>query len=281
MISYNGDLAAQSDITIHQNRAFLYGDAVFETLKILDGKVLFIEDHYFRLMASMRIVRMEIPMRFTMEYMEQKVLELVNQLNLNASARARLTFFRKPGGYYLPTDNNTEFIITADALENPVYQFSDRMYEVDLFKDFYVTKQLLSTLKTTNKMVQITGSVFANENGLNNCLLLNDDKNVVEALQGNLFMLMGDKLITPPVADGCLNGIMRKQVLAIARKQEGLTVEEKSISPFDLQKADELFITNVIMGIQPVTKYRKKEYGNNLASELLKKLNAQIRLGLV
>ena len=281
MISYNGNLVAQSDITIHQNRAFLYGDAIFETLKILDGKVLFIEDHYFRLMASMRIVRMEIPMYFTMEYMEEKVLELVKHLNLSVSARARLTFFRKPGGYYLPTDNNAEFIITADVLDNPVYQFLDTAYEVDLFKDFYVTKQLLSSLKTANKMVQITGSVFANENGLNNCLLLNDDKNVVEALQGNLFMLMGNKLITPPVADGCLNGIMRKQVLTIAKKQEGLIVEEASISPFDLQKADELFITNVITGIQPITKYRKKEYGNNLASDLLKKLNAQIRLGLV
>ncbi len=281
MISYNGDLVAQSDIIIHQNRAFLYGDAIFETLKILDGKVLYIEDHYFRLMASMRIVRMEIPMYFTMEYMEEKVLELVKHLNLNISARARLTFFRKPGGYYLPTDNNAEFIITADVLDNSVYQFSNKAYEVDLFKDFYVTKQLLSSLKTANKMVQITGSVFANENGLNNCLLLNDDKNVVEALQGNLFMLMGNKLTTPPIADGCLNGVMRKQILTIARKQEGLIVEEASISPFDLQKADELFITNVITGIQPITKYRKKEYVNDLASDLLKKLNAQIRLGLV
>ena len=281
MISYNGSLTPQSDISIHQNRAFLYGDAIFETLKILDGKVLFIEDHYFRMMASMRIVRMEIPMYFTMEYMEEKVLELVQHLSMNASARARLTFFRKPGGYYLPTDNNTEFIITADVLENPVYQFSDTPYEVDLFKDFYVTKQLLSSLKSTNKMVQITGSIFAHENGLNNCLLLNDEKNVVEALQGNLFMLMGDKLITPPIADGCLNGIMRKQILKLAQKQEGITVKEASISPFDLQKADELFITNVIVGIQPVTKYRKKEYGNDLASDLLKKLNAQIRLGLV
>src|SRR5690606_26411967 len=130
--------------------------------------------------------------------------------------------------------------------------FENSTYEVDLFKDFYITKQLLSTLKTTNKMVQITGSIFANENGLDNCLLINDDKNVVEVLQGNLFMLKGTKLITPPLSDGCLNGIMRKQILSIARKIEGIEVSEESISPFDLQKADELFITNVIKGIQPV-----------------------------
>jgi branched-chain amino acid aminotransferase len=142
-----------------------------------------------------------------------------------------------------------------------------------------VTKQLLSTIKSNNRLVQITGSVFAHENGYENCLLMNDEKNVVEALQSNLFLLSGNQLSTPPVSDGCLNGVMRKQILAIARKIEGLEVLEESISPFDLQKADELFLTNVIKGVQPITKYRKKEYKSELAFELLKKLNAQIRLG--
>ncbi|MNY77615.1 4-amino-4-deoxychorismate lyase [compost metagenome] len=70
---------------------------------------------------------------------------------------------------------------------------------------------------------------------------------------------------------------MRKQILELAKKIEGLEVEEASISPFDLQKADELFITNVIKGVQPITKYRKKEFVNKLASDLVKRLNAKIR----
>lgn len=280
MINYNGNLTENTNISVEQNRGFLYGDAVFETLKVVDGKILFAEDHYFRLMASMRIVRMEIPMYFTMEYMEEQVKNLANALNISASCRTRLTFFRKSGGFYLPTTNDSEFIITAEALQEPLYSFTENStYEVDLFKDFYVTKQLLSTIKSTNKMVQITGSIFAHENGLDNCLLINDEKNVIEALQGNIFMLKGKKLVTPPITDGCLNGIMRKQVLAIARKTEGLEVSEESISPFELQKADEIFITNVVKGIQPITKYRKKEYGSTLASELIKKLNVLIRLG--
>lgn len=279
MINYNGSIVAGTNISLEQNRGFLFGDAIFETLKILDGKILFAEDHYFRLMASMRIVRMEIPMHFTMEYMEEQAKALTEALNISASARVRLTFFRKPGGFYLPETNNTEFIITTEALDKSLYSFEKEFYEVDLFKDFYITKQLLSTLKSTNKIVQITGSIFANENGLDNCLLINDDKNVIEALQGNLFMVKGSKLITPPLSDGCLNGVMRKQILAIAKRSEGVEVAEESISPFDLQKADELFITNVIKGIQPVTKYRKKEYGNEFASGLLKKLNALVRLG--
>lgn len=277
MINYNGTLVTESNISIHENRGFLYGDSIFETLRVLDGKVLFLEDHYFRLMASLRIVRMQIPMNFTMEYMEEQVLLLTDTLPSAPSYRARISVFRKSGGYYLPTNNDVEFIVTASPLEESLYSFSEGVYEVDLFKDFYVTKQLLSTLKSTNKMVQITGSVFAHENGLQNCLLVNDEKNVIEALQGNLFMLTGNRLVTPPVSDGCLNGVMRRQVLALAQKIEGLEVVEASISPFDLQKADELFVTNVIKGIQPITKYRKKEFVSIMASDLLKRLNAKIR----
>jgi len=277
MINFNGALVAEADIAVHQNRAFLYGDAVFETIKILDGKMLFAEDHYFRLMASMRILRMEIPMLFTQEYMEDQVGQLVAALPAGQSHRVRLSFYRKPGGRYLPTDNNAEFIITGEPLPNALYSFSDALYEAELFRDYYVTKQLLSTLKTTNKAVHITAAIFANENGYSNCLLVNDDKNVIEATQGNLFMLTGNKLITPPLADGCLNGIMRKQILELAKKVEGIEVEENSISPFDLQKADELFITNVIMGVQPITKYRKKEFTTAFSAELVKRLNAKIR----
>ncbi|TRW23278.1 aminotransferase class IV [Flavobacterium zepuense] len=277
MINYNGSLVADSNILLHENRAFLYGDSIFETVKVLDNKVLFLEDHYFRLMASLRIVRMEIPMYFTMEYMDEQIQLLIADMPAAPSYRARISFFRKPGGKYLPTDNNCEFIITAEPLNMALYSINEGLYEVELFKDYYVTKQLLSTLKSTNKMVQVTGSIFAQENDYDNCLLINDDKNVIEALQGNLFMLTGTKLITPPLSDGCLNGIMRKQVLELAKKIEGLEVSEASISPFDLQKADELFITNVITGIQPVTKYRKKEYTSSLASDVLKRLNAKIR----
>jgi branched-chain amino acid aminotransferase len=276
MINFNGNITAQSDNILTQNRAFLYGDGIFETLKIINNKILFLEDHYFRLMASMRVVRMEIPMNFTMEYMEEQILKLVQQNGFSASARARITVFRNDGGLYLPQTNDVSFLIHASPLENTFYTLNTAHYEVDLYKDFYVSKQLLSSIKSTNKMINVTGSIFANENGLNNCILVNDSKNVVEVLQGNLFMVTGNKLITPPVSEGCLNGVMRKQILALAKKIEGIQVQEEIISPFDLQKADELFLTNVITGIQPITKYRKKDFTSNLAHLLVQKLNDSI-----
>ncbi|AYN05051.1 aminotransferase class IV [Flavobacterium sp. 140616W15] len=276
MINFNGNIVAQNDNLLIQNRAFLYGDGVFETFKVVNNKVLFIEDHYFRLMSSMRVVRMEIPMNFTMEYLEEQILSLLNYNSISDSARARITVYRNDGGYYLPQNNTVSFLIHAIALDNKEYQVSENQYEVDLYKDFYVTKQLLSSIKTTNKIINVTGSIFANENGLDNCILLNDSKNVVEALQGNLFMLLGNKLITPPVSEGCLNGVMRKQILALAKKLSDIEVVEEPISPFDLQKADELFLTNVIKGIQPITKYRKKEFTTKLSGVLTQKLNESI-----
>ncbi len=273
MINYNGEIQSSDTTLSNANRGFLYGDGVFETLKIVNNKILFFEDHYFRLMASMRIVRMQIPNNFTLEYLEEQVLNLAKANNCENSARVRLTVFRNDGGFYLPQTRTVSFLIQVSPLNETHYSFSDAIYEVDLYKDFYITKQLLSTIKTTNKMINITGSIFADENDLQNCLLLNNEKNVVEALNGNLFMLIGNQLITPSIEDGCLNGIMRKQVLQIAKKIEDIEVLEQPISPFDLQKADELFITNVITGIQPITKYRKKEYKSDLSKTLLDKIN--------
>jgi len=278
MVNCNGIIQKNTSIGIESNRGFLYGDAIFETIKVLDKKVLFLEDHYFRLMASMRICRMEIPMNFTMEYFEEQILSIVQSLSISKSYRVRFSVYRESEGFYLPKSRQVQFIITASNLNSDLYSFQKEQYEVELYKDFYLPKQLLSTLKTNNKMLQITGSIFANENGYENCLVLNDEKNVIEALQSNLFMKTGNTIVTPPVSDGCLNGIMRKQVLEILKKMEGIEVKEISISPFDLQKADELFLTNVISGIQPITKYRKKEYTSEFAKEVLIRLNAKIRL---
>jgi branched-chain amino acid aminotransferase len=278
MVNYNGEIVLSAAEVTSQNRGFLYGDAVFETFKIVNNSILYFEDHYFRLMASMRIVRMEIPMNFTMEYLEEQIVQLINSANCQSSARVRMTVFRNDGGLYLPQTNSVGFVMQVVPLTNVAYSINNTSYEVDLYKDFVVTKQLLSTIKTTNKMLNVMGSIYAKENDLQNCLLLNNEKNVVEALNGNVFLLSNDKLITPPISEGCLNGIMRKQILAIAKKLENIEVIEAPISPFDLQKANELFISNVITGIQPITKYRKKEYAIDFAIELVAKLNESIGL---
>jgi branched-chain amino acid aminotransferase len=276
MINYNGSIQDTSNYSIENNRGFLFGDAIFETIKVNGTKILFLEEHYLRLMASMRICRMEIPMNFTMEFMEEEILKLIALQANTVSNRIRFSVFRNAEGFYHPTSNDVQFIITCSELASDSYVFSSTTYEVELFKDFHISKHLLATLKTNNKMINVVASIFAKENGFENCLLINEGKNVVEATNGTIFMKMGNQIITPPTSDGCLNGIMRKQVIAIVAKMEGIEMIEKSISPFDLQKADELFISNVITGIQPITKYRKKEFTSEVAKEITSLLNALI-----
>ena len=280
MINFNGNLHPQGTHFLNdENRGLCYGDALFETMRAINGKLMFWESHYLRLMSSMRILRMEIPMNFTMEFLEGQIIDTLKGNGLvQMPARVRLTVFRNNGGLYTPTTNDVSFIITVNALQTPFFSLDDKAYEVGLFKDFYVNPDMLSTLKTNNRILNVMGSIFAKENGLANCLLLNSQKSVVEALNGNLFLVQGNEVKTPPLSDGCLNGIVRKKLMEILERLDDYKLIETSISPFELQKADELFITNAIVGIQPITKYRKKAFSNTVAKNLLGKLNATARI---
>ena len=113
---------------------------------------------------------------------------------------------------------------------------------------------------------------------MDNCLLLNTEKSVIEATNGNIFLVKGNEIKTPPLSDGCLKGVFRKQIIEAVKLLPNYTITEASISPFELQKADEFFITNVIQGIIPVTRYRKKQFKSKVAEELLNKINVKLRL---
>ncbi|MCF6308788.1 MAG: aminotransferase class IV [Flavobacteriaceae bacterium] len=282
MVNFNGTIFQDNEqiISIH-NRGLNYGDAVFETLKVVALKVYFLEDHYFRLMASMRILRMEIPMNFTMEFFEQEILKTVEAYSVISEAyRIKVFVNRKAGGKYTPETNDIDFLISVETLEISFYTTNETTCEVELFKDYYIPADLLSTLKTTSKVVNVLGSIYARENNYQNCLLLNEKRQVIEALNGNIFLVKENTIVTPPISDGCLRGIIRKQIIDICKLSKDYTLTEESISPFDLQKADELFITNVIVGIQSISKFRKKEYTSNVAKDLLQKLNVKARLSI-
>lgn len=277
MIIFNGKLLPSGEnLLSSQNRAYKYGDGLWETIKISSGLVLFWEDHYFRLMASMRILRMEIPMTFTMEFLEHEMQKLI-LANGYKNCRIRLSVFRGNGGTYKPENKEVEYIIEAEELED--FNFTQREtgnYVVDLYKDFFINPSLLSTLKTNNKVTHILASIYARENGLRNCLLLNSEKLVIEAINANLFLVSGNSIKTPPLSSGCLKGVMRKQIIELIKKDEELSIEEGPISSFELQKADELFLTNSIAGIIPISQYRKKSYRSAVSMKLLKRLNGKL-----
>ncbi|MGA8852943.1 MAG: aminotransferase class IV [Christiangramia sp.] len=281
MINLDGKIVKRENAKLSVlNRGFAYGDSVFETIRVISGKIMFWEDHYFRLMASMRIMRMEIPSSFSPEFLEEQIKDIIEANELStAPVRIKFAVYRLQGGYYTPATREIGYVIIAEEMESSFYLFHDNDYEIELFKDHYVNSGLLSTIKSNNRAVNVLGSIYAHENDYDNCLLLNEKKSVVEALNGNIFLVKGNTIKTPPLSDGALNGIIRKQLLNILKKTEGYVLEETSISPFELQKADELFITNVAQGILPVSKYRKKHFAHKVSKDLLSKLNVKARLG--
>lgn len=271
MINFNGDIIpSDQPIFNNDNRGFKYGDGIFETLKIADSKIIFFEDHYFRLMASMRMLRMEIPTSFTLEFLRDEIIKTTSVNNLRESARIRFSVFRKDGGFYTPNSNKINFVIETQKLK----KHNSENYKVDLFKDYTLNSGLLSTIKITNRMLNVVASIYADENDLNTCLLINEKKNVVEAIHGNIFLVFNKVLVTPPISEGCIKGIVRKKIIEIIKKHPELNIEEREVSPFEIIKADELFISNSIIDIQAVSQYRKKKFATTIAnqvSDLLKK----------
>ena len=128
---------------------------------------------------------------------------------------------------------------------------------------------------SNNKSINILASIFASENELDNCILLNNNKMVCEFINGNLFYVKGDKIYTPNLQSGCLNGVLRKNLINIIKSTK-LSLEEVNVSPFDLVAAEELFMTNVIQGITPVNNYRRKNFDIKIASRLIDLLNDSI-----
>jgi len=280
MININGELVNPENALIPlNNRGFQYGDALFETIRVINSKIIFWETHYFRLMSSMRLLRMQIPMQFSPEFLEDEILKLIKRNQLDQQpAKVKINISRKTGGLYYPENRNVDYFMSCQPIDNPFYTIDKNFYEIELFKDHFINSGLLSTLKTNNKIVNILGSIYAKENGFDNCLLLNEKKSVVEFTNANIFLVKGNTVKTPPISEGCLKGVVREKVMDIVSKTDKFELKEEKISPFELQKADEMFLTNAIIGIKPVNKYRKKEYAISTAKELVGKLNAQARL---
>lgn len=266
MVNFNGIISPSEKLMLsYQNRAFKYGDAIFDTLKYQDGYVPYLEDHYFRLMSSLRMLRMKIPMNFTLNYYQEEILKTIKANELG-NARIRVTVFRKDGGLYKPEDNNINFLIEVSKL----ILKSQEVYKMELFKDFPVQKGLLSTIKSNNRIINVLASVYAKEFDFHNCILINDNKNIVEAINANIFLIKGIDIYTPALEEGCIDGIIRKKIIEMIEGQESYRIYQTTISPFELLKCDEIFVTNSIFNIQTVTQYKNKKYGNTQTLKLIK-----------
>ncbi len=274
MINFNGQLTEQSH-QIENNRGFLYGDSVFESIRIIEGKICFWEDHYFRLISSMRICRIDIPDHFTPEFLDKNIMNLHNAISKNDCSRVRLSVYRNSSGKYRPVSNECKFLISCENLESNKFVIHQEEFKVDIFKDYYLDKQLISSIKSNNKIINVIASIYAKENHLHNCILLNNDKMVCELINANIFLINDSCIITPDLKSGCLNGVMRKNIIRILKKNN-IQIVERDVNTYELSDADEIFGCNSIQGIFSITKYRKNELKFNLTKKILDLLNASV-----
>jgi branched-chain amino acid aminotransferase len=143
---------------------------------------------------------------------------------------------------------------------------------VDLFVDFKKSPSPLASIKSANSAIYVMAGVYKTQHQLDDCVLLNDRSQIIESISSNIFAVKNGVLYTPPVSDGCVNGVMRRKVIEIAQANK-IAVYENSITQSVLLGADELFLTNTIKGIQWVVAYKQKRYFNNTSKKLVEKLN--------
>ncbi|QTN39239.1 aminotransferase class IV [Cryomorphaceae bacterium] len=274
MINFNGGLRPDEAVQLSTtNRGFRYADGVFETIRVVQGKIHFWEDHYFRLMSDMRILRMEIPLSWSPEYLEEQIHETLKANALdNGAARVRFSVYRAGGGTYTPETREVEYIIEAWPLLDEEFIVPQAGKNIQLFQDHAKPSGLLSNLKSSNAQVYTLAGIFAQENGFDDALLINEHKHLVEGISSNVWLVFGKTVKTPGLDQGCVKGVVRTNLLKWLPKW-GYEVEETKITPFELQRADEVWLTNTIKGLEWVGQYRKKTYSNTEASGVVRRMN--------
>ena len=258
MVVFNGKLYSDQECFISiGNTALSFGHAVLEELRIENGRLLFWEPHYLKIMASMRMLRISIPMTFTPDYLEGVIKDALSKTpHLSNTALAVFLVY--------PSEDNmsrTHYHISFRPLENlHLGEMSLAPFEMGLYKDFYIADSLLSTLPTNYKLVERLAGVFSDENDFQSCFLLNEKKEVIGTHMGPLFLVAKGQIQTPPITGGTQNSVFRKEILSLLTKDSDYDISEAVISPFSLQKADALFIFNPSKGFISISKYRKKIY---------------------
>jgi len=275
-INFNGKiLPADEPIIKSDNRSFQYGDGIFETIRYSNGKILFLDDHFDRLTRGTEFLRIELPEYFDKTFLEQQIHNTAESNEISLNGRIKVTIFRSGKGKYEPETDIADWLINASPLYRPDYLWNENGLHLGIFNKMQKPCDPVSNFKTTSSLIYVLASVYKKESGFDESIILNTNGNVADAIYANVFIVKDDRIITPPLHDASVDGVMRKQIFRLAKKMN-LKIAEETITLDDLENADEVFLTNSIKGIQWVNKFSVKEYNSNLSADLLLSLNDSI-----
>lgn len=227
------------------NRAFQYGDGLFETIIVRDGAIRFLADHYQRVTEGMAVLGMNVPEGFTPDYLMQVASELSRQIDPGSNVRIKIHVWRKPGGLYTPDSGEADFLISVAELSR---QLPATKKNAVFYEDIRLSASAISRFKTTSALPYVMAGLARRRAGADEVILLDVNDHLAECGASNLLWLKENTLYTPSPATGCTEGVMLKQIMRLAPAC-GLTVEQGLFFRKALFAADAVLCCNVA-GIQ-------------------------------
>jgi branched-chain amino acid aminotransferase len=271
-INFNGEvLPADTKLVALNNRAFKYGDGLFESMRLMKGQLKFPELHADRLQRGMKALKIDSYSQMDAWFLKEKAADLARR-NKIKHGRLRLTVYRDADGLYTPSQNKMGYCLEIQPMDEPRYFLNDKGLIVDMYTELPKPTNYLSNIKTCNSLIYVMASIYKNQNKLDDVFLLNQNGNLCEASSSNIFIWYQKHLYTPALSEGCVEGVMRQVIINIA-KNNNIPVTEAQISPDILYEADEVFITNAGRGIQSVIGFGVRRYFNGLSKMLIEELN--------
>lgn len=272
--NFNGQLIPSSQpVFTGSNRAFRYGDAVFETIRVFEGRAVFLEKHWERLRSGLSALRLEVPKGYSVPFFEGEIAKLTNG---TGNWRVRLSVFRSGDGLYLPQCHEPHFFLEATALHSSRFALQERGLTVG----FHETTLLLAGIgKTANALPFVLAAIERERQGWDDCILVNQYGRVACGGSSNVFWEKNGCLYTPPLQDGGIAGTMRSIVFDICKQLPINCLQAKS-EPSDLTTADAVFFTNAAQGIRWASRIEgiERPFRPGLTVTLVEALNQRIGL---
>jgi len=264
---------AEQAVVKASNRAFKFGDGLFESMRMCNGKLQFAEQHADRLRAGMKALKMEGYALLDEYFLRQKTAELLKKNRFNGNVRFRLTVYRDGEGLYTPQNNKVGYLLEGIQLDQSIYELNQKGLIIDVYDELTKPINKLSNYKTSNALLYVMAGLYQKQHRLDEAILLNQQGFLCESTSSNLFVVYQKQIYTPALSEGCVAGVMRSIVLQLA-KTHNFPLIEAQINPEILNEAEEVFVTNASTGIRWVMGYGRKRYFNEVAKMLSAKLNA-------
>lgn len=268
-ICLNGKmLKAERPVLMSSNRGFRYGDALFETMKVFNGKIALSHYHYERLFSGLRILHFKGVSTLSKRKLSESILELCQLNRCIDLGRVRLTVFRGSGSLN-DKEENLQYLIEAVPLPKSVIGFNEKGFHIGLYTEAQKSCDIFSNLKSANYLPYVMAAQYAKVNKQNDCLVCNTNGRIADATIANVFLIKGKMIITPALTEGCVNGVIRRYLSEKLRSSD-FDIREGVVTINDMKDFDEIFLTNSIYGLRWVQQFEKKTYQQARTSEIYK-----------